>query len=724
MTTLFTLKTWPKTAVSLLILALFSACTVAEARPTPLPTETAATVAATAVAPTQAATTIEIASPTPTRPLSEPTAVQPRYIEPTPTPTPDYPPLPTENSLNFTLQNQIGGMPQAVLVDGPVAYLAVGPRLVAVDVADPTAPNFLGQSAILGDTLLDIAQEGSFIFGAAGRAGLVVLDVSDPANIRLLNGGPNYSGDTTTYAVQIAISDGRIFISNVDYTINKGDLIWFDLADDGQPTFAGAMPINEQAMFSATSDLLFFPTKQGIQIVDPQNPTQELSRIGADKEIYQVFTAVQQNLLYLFYLGQTNHFTIYDLTDPTNPQVVPQNDPVSLNFTTEMTGNNNILASSYTFGEFGYCNSQITIIDISEPEAPQKTAEFDPQNCISQIVGSGELLYVAGISGLQIYSTRDPANLELLGHFTAPPGIQTIDDILPGQDSSYVLTSEGRGSIIASLDLNQPNPALLGKSDPYNGNQLLELLGTDQTVVVPAWNSSVVIYDASSPANLTQLYAPPEEAETLGSLHGTALVGSVLYMPMQNQYSFTGNLGVFNLQDPTNPQRVGLVQTGLSTVEALVASDGFLYLLGGYEPRTVVIIDIRQPLEPQKVSSITLPAAATRLAVAGQAVYAMCDGYNCHSMMVIDVADAERPYLINQWQLPFIDVVDSVTVGQRLYIISRDNTVRALDVSKPDQPKVIGSIGLPGWYGRLTAVENTLFVSAGSGGLYILSATP
>jgi hypothetical protein len=180
-----------KTAVSLLIILLLTACTGTEARPTVIPTVVTSTPQATAVPATPLqATATEIDPPTSTPPLPAPTAVPTRYIGPTPTPAPAYPILPSENSLSFTLQSQFGGMPQAVLIDGSVAYLTVGPRLVAVDVTDPTAPQFMGQSPVLNDVLFDIVQVGARVYGAAGRAGLVALDVSDPTNIQLVSGGP------------------------------------------------------------------------------------------------------------------------------------------------------------------------------------------------------------------------------------------------------------------------------------------------------------------------------------------------------------------------------------------------------------------------------------------------------------------------------------------------------------------------------------------------------
>ncbi|MCC6607704.1 MAG: hypothetical protein IT327_31140 [Anaerolineae bacterium] len=707
-----------------IILLLITACIPSEARPTSIPTVVTNTPEATAV-PTETPLPTQI--PATQTPLPEATAVTPQYIEPTLTPTPAYPLLPSENSLTLTVQNQWGGVPQAVLVDGSTAYLAVGPRLVAVDVTDPTAPRFLGQSPPASDILYDMVQIGTFVYGAAGQAGLVVLDVADPANIRLVDAGPGYSGANPPYAQAIDSSNGRLFVTNIglladDFTFPV-DLIWFDLLVPTDPTFVGSMPVKDIEAFSVSNDLLFIATESGVQVADPQDPTQELSRIGEAEDVFRVKTAVHGNHLFLLYAGPEPRLFLYDITNPTAPEEIPQSQLFTPTFFGLATGNDNILATSFGHGEFGYCFSQITLVDITQPEAPQKTAEFDPQNCISDMMGSGELLYVTGLSGLQIYSTSDPANVQLLGSYTNPVGFQSVEDILPGESASYLLTNEGRGSTIASLDLNQPTPVVLSQTEPYTGSQPLQLLGIGQTLAATIWNSSMLLFDTSDPANLALLYTPTDDSEAFASLNGAALVGTSLYLPLQNQYSFNGDLGVFDLQDPANPQLVNSVPTGLQTFDAMVAGDGYLYLLEGYEQRNLAIIDIQQPLEPRLVSNFLLPDDASHLAVVDDALFALCSGDRCGSMTVIDVADKERPSIINQWQLPFA-VADVLAVGQQIYILADDNTLRVLDASQPDQPKLIGLVDLPGWYGRLATTNNTLYVSASGAGLFAITTSP
>ncbi len=611
--------------------------------------------------------------------------------------------LPSENSLSFTLQNQFGGLPQAVLVEGNTAYLAVGPRLVAVDVTNPTAPQFLGQSLVLPDVLYDISQQGSFIFGAALRGGLVVLNVSDPTDIQLVSSGPNYAGAEQPYAIQVEVSGERAFVVNNNTERSTYDLIWFDLSTPADPAFLNTMPIDSHRGFSAAGDHLFIATRSGIQVIDPQDPTQEVSRIEAGQEIHYVQTAVYNHLLYLFYVGRDAHLAIYDWSDPANPQMIPQSSPISPDYFSEMSTNESIMAHSSTFAENGFCRTTMTVFSLAEAQAPQKTAEFDPENCVTGMDGSGNYLYLVGYSGLQVFHTADPTNPQLVGSYTNPDGFHQVDGFLPGQPTSYLLSGEGQGSFITALDMSQDPPVSVAQSTPILNDILMELFLAGQALVAPVWNQGLSIFDASS---LEQLYDASNESRPLVKLDGTAVSGSIYYMPIEPQFSFTGEIGAFDLSDPANPQLIGRVDTGLELLDMMALGNGTLYLLGDIEPRKLVILDISVPNDPKLLSTLSLTENASRLTLVGNLLYITCEQSNCQTLTVVDVSDAERPFLLNQWQLPF-DVSDAVAVGQQVYFTSSNNIVWAVDASQPAQPKVIGSIDLPGWYGRLTAANNT-----------------
>ncbi len=58
-------------------------------------------------------------------------------------------PEPSEEGRPFNLLGQIGGSAYAVAVEGNIAYLGQGPRLITLDVSQPSAPRLMGMSEVL-----------------------------------------------------------------------------------------------------------------------------------------------------------------------------------------------------------------------------------------------------------------------------------------------------------------------------------------------------------------------------------------------------------------------------------------------------------------------------------------------------------------------------------------------------------------------------------------------
>ncbi|MCA9956368.1 MAG: hypothetical protein KC434_16685, partial [Anaerolineales bacterium] len=598
-----------------------------------------------------------------------------------------------------------------------IAYLGVGPRLVLVDVSNPAAPQFMGQSTILGDSLRDLAKDGAFIYGAAGQAGLVVLDVSDPTDIQIANAGPNYSQAQPPNAQQIALSGGRVFVRN--YAPN--DLVWFELPEPAQPQFSDSLPLGQSEGFGAVGDLLFLPAGSGIRVAQAQDPDETISRIDASGEIYRIRTAVTNNTLYLSYITQNSHLAIYDLTNPAEPQFVSETPFAEFPPLGETAVTDHALITSFTFGEFGYCSTSLTIFDIRQPNEPQQVAESSPQNCATKLVGNGDYLYVVGRSGLRIFDTRDPANLQLVGSYSNPLGVQIVDDFLPGQPVSYFLSSEGSGSKITAVDLSQAT--LLGELTLPSEDPVFRLLTDTPHLIAPIWNRGLAIFDTAVPQAIQPIYTAPEDNISLGNYSATAVVNNVVYMPVQDRFEFTGELGAFDLQDPANPQLAGTVFTGLTSFATLLHEGNTLYLLGASEPQELVIIDISTPLAPELVSTMTLTQNVRQIAVVGDMIYATCEITVCDSLTVIDVTDKERPFISSQWQIPY-DGVAAATADNRIYFLSSNNTIWALDVNDPANPKMVGNHTLPGWYSNIKLAGNTLYVSAGFAGLMVVTINP
>ncbi|MBK9095446.1 MAG: hypothetical protein IPM84_22360 [Anaerolineae bacterium] len=97
--------------------------------------------------------------------------------QPTPTPTPTSTPTPL-----IELVGQIGGFIRAVEAQGGYAYVGVGPRLLILNVSNPSHPVLVGQSPVLPTFVKSVSVVGDFAYVTKGYGGLHIIDVSDPAN--------------------------------------------------------------------------------------------------------------------------------------------------------------------------------------------------------------------------------------------------------------------------------------------------------------------------------------------------------------------------------------------------------------------------------------------------------------------------------------------------------------------------------------------------------------
>ena len=88
------------------------------------------------------------------------------------------------DALNVELVGQIGGASYAVAISGTLAYLGVGPRLIVLDVSDPTSPSVLGQTEHFPSIVHHIAIDGSIAYVANWEGGLRIVDISDPGGSR------------------------------------------------------------------------------------------------------------------------------------------------------------------------------------------------------------------------------------------------------------------------------------------------------------------------------------------------------------------------------------------------------------------------------------------------------------------------------------------------------------------------------------------------------------
>ena len=141
---------------------------------------------------------------------------------------------------------------------------AVG-ALWAAGVASGQCGPFLLHQFGVPDYVYEMEVRGGLLYAAAGSAGLLIMDVSDPSSPAVL------TTDETTYANSVSIGEGLGFLSSNDLKI-------YDITDVTEPTLLGVLSLPSSiGAFELDGTLLY--TRLGnssIAIVDVASPSSPL----------------------------------------------------------------------------------------------------------------------------------------------------------------------------------------------------------------------------------------------------------------------------------------------------------------------------------------------------------------------------------------------------------------------------------------------------------------
>ena len=139
---------------------------------------------------------------------------------------------------NVRLIGHIGGVTHAVYVNEHKAYIGAGRRLVILDVSQPATPQLLAKTQALSDAIYDIVVLGNYAYVAAGRAGLQIFDVTNPARPLLVA-----FFDTAGISQGLFVTGGYVYIAAGDEAAgNVSGLRVINVTNPAAPSEAGFYP--------------------------------------------------------------------------------------------------------------------------------------------------------------------------------------------------------------------------------------------------------------------------------------------------------------------------------------------------------------------------------------------------------------------------------------------------------------------------------------------------
>lgn len=292
---------------------------------------------------------------------------------------------------------------RGIAVQGELAYIGVGPRLVVLDVANPLSPSVVGESALLRGEPYRIVVQGRYAYLAAGAGGLLVVDVVDPGNPR----------EVGVYQTQFPawglVLEGRhVYLA-------AGDLHIVDVADPARPVPVG-----------------FFEGKPPPE-ADPASPyTQHYAHD---------FSSVAVRAGFAYPRGRGT-MQVVDVRDPRNPRLA---GTYSVRANSFVPGPSNIaLTGSYSYMvNLAGPSVGIQIVDVSAPATPMLVRFLRGAGALAI---DGDLAYVANPRGFIIIDVARPGDPQFV---VEAPAVLPFDvtlwggDMVIAQSRAYVTAYNG-----------------------------------------------------------------------------------------------------------------------------------------------------------------------------------------------------------------------------------------------------------------------------------------
>ena len=556
---------------------------------------------------------------------------------------------------------QWGGTSYAVAVDGTTVYLGVGPRLLVLDAADPSAPVEIGRSAPMPNTVEDVVVRDGYAYVAAELYGLRVLSVADPANPVEVA-----SLDTADCAAAVFLAGDLAYVAD-----RYEGLVIVSIANPADPRLLAALdtPGNAQDVV-VRNDYAYVADGSGgvcvISVVDPAQPTV----VGACEAVAGVTNITLQGD-YAYVCCGSNGWGVLSLADPADPQRVGAL-PLPYPSDTYLVGEWAFVSTNwdglyvlgiadkthpliYTevrygggspsiagFADFLYAASDeqgLIVFGLHNPEMPSLLGRYDPAAYGMRVAASGTLAcLIDSADGLHIVSVDDATSPEAIGFF-ACSGLNglTVDGptvYLCGSDVLIVVDATDPAAPVEVGRVDLPDYAEAVAVDdayayvlcPYGGLQIVSIANPAEPTLVASlpidgYAQDIVVIDDLAYVGVRGLdvvsIADPHAPERVGAYAGDALTYSLVVDDDRVYLSEDSVFSVLSLADPTAPAPLARRTMGLRSSIAIVDDIAVL----GLEWQGVLLVDLSDLDWLPTVTSLDTADRACDIAVVGDRIY-------------------------------------------------------------------------------------------------------
>lgn len=590
---------------------------------------------------------------------------------------------------NVELAGQIGGASYAVAAQGDYAYVGVGPRLVVLDVSDPSSVAVVGRTDALPDIVMGVAVSGDYAYVGDGYSGgLRVIDVSTPSNPTEVA-----SLDAPQEARGVTVAGDHVYVA--DWT----GLKVVDVSTPSAPTLVGRLDTPGSAYAVAVSDTYAYVTdhEEGIIVMDVSTPSSP-TKVGSwDTPLDATGVAVSGDYLYVA-ARSSGGLQVVDVSTPSNPTKVGSLDTPGDPRDVFVAGNYAYVANDY---------AGVLVVDISVPSSPTEIGHSHtpdgsrPPRPTSVVVYESTVYLADRYGGLLVVNASTPSSPSEVGFYDAlgpARGVATSGD--------HVYVDEAYGLHVVDVSMRS-KPLVVGVSRGTCGDPAVA-----RNYAYSACGAFHVV-DISTPSDPVEV----GHCDLASGADDVALEGDYAYVVDGD------GLRVIDVTTPSSPTQVGSLDMPWDTVGVAVAGghayvaagpvwDGSQWVGGGLR-----VVDVSAPSKPTELGSLETPGRAQDVVVAGE--YAYVAGGSEGGLLVVDVSAPDSPVQVGFHDTPG-NARSVALAGRYAYVADSYDGLRVVDVGTPSTPSEVGYFDGPSSALDVAASQGYVFVAASGGGLFIL----
>lgn len=613
-----------------------------------------------------------------------------------------------------------GGSLSPPAVHGDYLYVGTGATLTIWDFGDPAQPVVVGRSsdAPSAGVVRALATIDDHLYAAwnnaSGQGGITVYSLADPAHPQVVAEVDDYVESEFKRPSGLAASGNYLYVGDAD-----NGLIVLDATDPLAPTPIGTVDgVYEFAAMGIHGDQLLTTGNSWIggRIVNVVDITDPAAPVFAGNTALNGDLLLRAVLTDGYAIGVGLELQVHDLHDPAN---ITQVFATAIDMATHAILEGDVL---YLVGASG-----IQVWDFADPTQPSllRTVAMDafaPDQAAS--TPFGPLVLTHADRGL-LLDVADPLNPTLAAGFTLPFGVNVHAAAF---DAGHVyFAQEGYG--LGVLD-----PATLqtiGRYDadlpPYLQSRDMEDLSVDAgRAYLAAWGYGVLVVDLADPAAPAELGRFAFPFASAIEAHGDRVYAS--------STTNGGFFRILDVSDPSQPQELGSLVT--SQTYDLTVRGNYAFLADGadFGDGGLRVVDVSNPAAPALVGQDTgCPYAMGIDASAdGNTVYIACASNETfgNELRIVDVTDKANPLVIGSYTLPGsallpdYNVAHSVVVSGSIAYVGHEFGVDEIDIADPVVPVQVARHEIGYTVRKVSlAPDGRVFASAGEAGTFVFAPT-